>query len=274
MIYRTLIPKPPLSQFVDHLWFYDAFFPDHQRQYVLPYGSVEWIIDLRSSPRHLFDRDDPSKSRSFRRSWISGTHSEYIIIEAAQDSSMIGVRFKPGGAVPFLDCPLNEIAENVFETESVLLRDCRTLRDELIELSTPLEKLRRLEAYLLTEAKKEWRMPRLIEAALKEFSHHPSEASIRQFAERAGISHKHLIHQFAGWVGLTPKRFCRIRRFQCALRQIQKQSAISWAGIASDCGYYDQAHFVHDFQRFSGMNPSRYLADRGEDVNFVPVRGR
>ena len=86
-----------------------------------------------------------------------------------------------------------------------------------------------------------------------------------------GISHKHFIAQFRAVVGLTPKRFCRIRRFQQVLAEVEARQAVKWADLACACGYYDQAHFVHDFQGFSGLNPSAYLTQRGEYLNFVPM---
>ncbi len=85
------------------------------------------------------------------------------------------------------------------------------------------------------------------------------------------MSHKHFIAQFRRHVGLTPKLFCRIRRFQQVLTQVASRRTVEWADVAYSCGYYDQAHFVHDFQRFSGLNPSTYLSERPEYPNFVPV---
>jgi len=60
-------------------------------------------------------------------------------------------------------------------------------------------------------------------------------------------------------VGLTPKRFCRIRRFQRALANIRSPEAIDWADVACAGGYFDQAHLINDFAAFSGMNPLSYV---------------
>ncbi|MBM3831767.1 MAG: AraC family transcriptional regulator [Verrucomicrobia bacterium] len=52
---------------------------------------------------------------------------------------------------------------------------------------------------------------------------------------------------------------------------IEKKRRLEWADVACACGYFDQAHFVRDFQSFSGLNPSRYLTVRGEYINHVPI---
>ena len=97
--------------------------------------------------------------------------------------------------------------------------------------------------------------------------------SIDNVAGELGVSHKHLIQRFRDEVGLTPKRFCRIRRFRSVLSAIQNQHTVDWADLACACGYFDQAHFIREFRDFSGLNPSAYLTQRGEYLGYVPVAG-
>ena len=75
-------------------------------------------------------------------------------------------------------------------------------------------------------------------------------------------------------VGLTPKLFCRIQRFQHVLAELKARRTIEWADVAYSCGYFDQAHFVHDFQEFSGLNPTAYARAQPEHPNFVPINDR
>jgi methylphosphotriester-DNA--protein-cysteine methyltransferase len=63
-------------------------------------------------------------------------------------------------------------------------------------------------------------------------------------------------------VGLTPKQFARVRRFGWALRRLRKGSRVNWARLAVECGYYDQAHLIKDFQTFACVCPSAYLRTR------------
>jgi methylphosphotriester-DNA--protein-cysteine methyltransferase len=60
---------------------------------------------------------------------------------------------------------------------------------------------------------------------------------------------------------MTPKLFCRVRRFQTVLEKISMGRPVRWSDVALDCGYYDQAHFIHDFRSFSEINPVKYLTD-------------
>jgi len=62
-----------------------------------------------------------------------------------------------------------------------------------------------------------------------------------------------------------------VRRFQQALTTVHGTKQVDWTQVALDCGYYDQAHFIHDFQSFSGMTPSAYLAAATPHLNHVPL---
>jgi AraC-like DNA-binding protein len=90
-------------------------------------------------------------------------------------------------------------------------------------------------------------------------------------ADSLGTSHKHFIERFWRDVGLTPKRFCRVRRFQMVLEALAQKRLVDWGDLACACGYFDQAHFIHDFKAFSGLTPTAYLDRRGEYLNFVPA---
>ena len=97
--------------------------------------------------------------------------------------------------------------------------------------------------------------------------------SVSAVVERTGWSQRRFIEVFRDEVGLTPKLFCRVVRFQQVVQKIHRQRQVDWAGVAVDCGYYDQAHFIHDFQAFSGFSPTTYLRVRTAHLNHVPLAG-
>jgi transcriptional regulator GlxA family with amidase domain len=79
---------------------------------------------------------------------------------------------------------------------------------------------------------------------------------------RTGVSQRRLVELFWNEVGLSPKRYCRVRRFNDVLRRIEPVTDVDWTDVAHLCGYFDQAHFNHDFRAFAGLNPSEYLRRR------------
>ncbi len=273
MIFCRHIPAKPLARFVDWFWFFEDLYPLHRREHVLPDGTFELIIDLRDEARHLFDRENSQLDQVFRRSWISGAQSQYIVIDALPASSMIGAHFKPGGVSAILGFPADTLRDRVVELDAIWGSSASELREQLLAAPGPEMKFRALEHFLIERLSQRSFDPtqQRVFWARDLFLHNAETRRIGEVVAQLGISHKHFIDEFRRHVGLTPKLFCRIQRFQQVLSELASRRTVEWADVASSCGYFDQAHFVHDFQRFSGLNPSAYAKERPEHPNFVPV---
>jgi AraC-like DNA-binding protein len=274
MIFRQHVPAEPLASYVDHFWFYEDLFPSHQREHVLPDGTFELIINLRDDARHTFDRYSGHRTL-FRDAWFSGAHSRYIVIDALPGSSMIGVHFKPGGAAAVLGLPADELRDRVVELDAIWGAAAGELREQLLSARGPAAKFNILEHALRTRVAShhgDTMQQRRVFWARDRFMAGADTLRIGDIADQLGVSHKHFIDEFRRHVGLTPKLFCRIRRFQDVLARVTRDTPVNWADIACACGYFDQAHFVHDFRAFSGLTPTRYESHNGiEHINFVPI---
>jgi AraC-like DNA-binding protein len=147
------------------------------------------------------------------------------------------------------------------------------LREQLLEASTPGDRFSILEQFLLAclaQSRTCHPHPAVI-FALQEFQHAPCLPTISSVTEQIGLSQSRFIQVFREAVGLTPKQFCRVLRFQEVLRSLERNVPRSMAELAMDCGYYDQAHFNHDFQAFAGLTPGMYLSLRGEHRNHIAL---
>ncbi len=271
MIHKIHFPKPPLSHFVENIWLVEGFSADYTREKILPDGAIELIIDLGTAPKSIFTDETSETYRTVTKGWISGERTRYIVIGAAKNQSLIGIRFRPGGAYPFFGFPISELSEAVTELDLVWGGLLDEIRNQLVAQESPEARLLWLELFLLRQAKRSLEANRLVAFAVHQLQHSPQFLAIRDLANAIGITQKHLISQFEKVVGLRPKSFARVCKFQKVVNLIERQNEIEWSAIAVDCGYYDQAHFIHEFQAFSGLNPSAYLAQRGEYVNFIPI---
>ena len=186
-------------------------------------------------------------------------------------TSVAGIHFKPGGAYPFLKLPAGELHNDHVGLDACWGRAAAMrLREQLLEAVTPKAKAKILERQLISVAAGPERHS-AVAHALNRFHLAPNAEKISLVTDEIGISARHFIDVFRNEVGLTPKLFCRVRRFQQALRQISSGVQIRWPNVALEAGYFDQAHFIHDFRAFSGINPSSYASDYQGHVNHVPV---
>ena len=105
--------------------------------------------------------------------------------------------------------------------------------------------------------------------AVEEFRARPSVARIGAVTELTGLSPKRFIDRFRAKVRVTPKRFCRLLRFQRVVTHAHGAAEIDWARVAVTSGYYDRPPLIHDFRAFAGMTPSEYKASRTAFQNHV-----
>ena len=271
MIHRLHFPQLPLSQFVENMWLVQGFEAAYSREKILPDGAIEMIFDLDPEPKSIFEDEASEGFRTVKKAWISGERTRYIVIGAETNESMIGIRFRPGGAYPFFRFPISELTESVTELDLIWGRLVDEIRDELQEIESPDERLLKLEWFLMQQVQRSLEPNRLITFAVHQLQHSPQFLAIRDLASMIGITQKHLISQFEKVVGLRPKSFARVCKFQKVVNLIEEQNEIEWSAIALDCGYYDQAHFIKEFQTFSGLNPSTYLKKRGDYLNYIPI---
>ena len=146
------------------------------------------------------------------------------------------------------------------------------VRDRLLEAKTPEARLHLLERLLLQIGRDRIEPDPALAYAVNRITHQPEDVLVKSLAAEIGYSHRQLIRKFDEKVGLKPKGLARVFRFNRVLGSVNPQGATHWASIASDCGYFDQAHLYHDFQELAGMTPSQYLIDRQEYDHFIPIR--
>ena len=275
MAYHTYTPSPLLSNFVEVIWFYEGFTPAHAKERKLPDGQMGLVINLREDSFRTYDRHDPRKFETSRGCLVSGVQSEFIVIDTANQASILGVHFKPGGGFPFFGMPASELHDVQVPLDALWGSTAAELRERLLETETPAEKFAILEQYLLARVASALARHPAVSFALTEIGNKSQPRTISEVTEQIGLSPRRFIQLFSEEVGLTPKLFCRVRRFQQVLRSLQQRTGnarqIDWAYVASSCGYFDQAHFIRDFKAFSGLNPTAWLPLRGEHINHVAI---
>jgi AraC-like DNA-binding protein len=270
MIAHTHIPSPPLSDFVALFWYYEGYVMPHAKERLLPTGTTELVINLRDDQIETYDSSAGSM-QSFRGAVVGGPHSESFVINTSQEESVIGVHFKPGGAFPFFKLPAGELHNLHVGLDDLWGAAAGELREQLLAAAAPEAKFRILETSLLAQTANPLARHKAVSFALEEFHSVPHARTIGEVTDHIGLSARRFIQVFSEQVGLTPKLFCRVRRFQEVLQHVGMTKDVDWVDVASSCGYFDQAHFIHDFQAFSGFTPTAWLALRGEHVNHVPL---
>jgi AraC-like DNA-binding protein len=267
--YHQRVPRPPLDAFVASIWlFRDSPHPQALER-ILPTGAAQLIVNLKEDRTRVYDPNHPRRCVSTAGTILAGVQSGYQIIDTAEQEYVAGVAFRPGGSTAFVRVPACETRDADTPLESLWDRQpTADLREQLLERSHPDAQLDAIETALRAMLQPTGVHP-AIAFALTAFNRIPLATNIGAVTDAIGMSAKRFIERFKAQVGVSPKRYCRIRRFQHALARAHRGQAVDWPQLALECGYYDQAHFIHEFRAFSGLTPTSYLGSRTAFQNHV-----
>ncbi len=269
MHYHHRVPAPPLDLCVESIWVYRSEPRPRTLERVLPTGAAQLIVNLHEDQTRLYDPTHPQRCTVSPGTVLAGPRTGHQIIDTSEQEYVAGVAFRPGGFRAFVRVPAHEASDADVALEALWgRRRTAVLRERLLEAAAPEPQLDVLEA-ALGEMWTSFGVHPAVRCALARFDRVPTMASVAAVTQAIGLSPKRFIERFKVDVGVTPKRFCRIRRFQRAVALASRGHRVEWTRIAADCGYFDQAHFIHDFRAFAGVTPTAYETARTPFPNHV-----
>jgi AraC-like DNA-binding protein len=225
------------------------------RQRIYPDGSMALVIHLQKETTCFFVDDRPC---NVRVPLLAGPWSRSFQIDPSQSAPAIGVVFRPGAARMFFPIAAHEL-HNIDIALSDFDRDeANRLLNEVCSAGDIPSEFLALERYLDMKLAQAVPPHPLIRYAVDQLSREGVVSSIQKIQTDTGLSHTRFIQLFREHVGLTPKLFGRVRRFRALLQRIEKGMLTNWAELAADCGYFDQAHLIHDFRAFAAITPRDY----------------
>ncbi len=271
MIFKTKIPDFPLNTLVNSMSYFEGFSALHKVDRFVPDGGIELLLNLTENSQAVYDDTGTSELRSYRKSWVSGIRTSHINIAAGKDSTMFVVEFVPGLTFPLFPFPMHEIANSVVEADAIFGNSIADLRERILNSETLEMKFDVLEEWLSRKLEEPNRNIKIIRHAASLLSQLPSSYDIGEISYSTGVSNKHLAHIFKQHLGIPPKQFQRIHRFQNVLKEIEATTDPDWLTLAIGNGFYDQAHLINEFKHFCGFTPSEYLKRKGPFLNYIPI---
>lgn len=275
MDYRELTPAPRLRPYVRCYWTLSApAVADAAPQRVLPDGCVEMVINIGDRfIRHSADGTRETQPCAL----LVGPTTRHMSIAPAGTIRLVGVRFAPGGALPFLSVPPSELRDVAPALEDVappfephlaerLAGATAGTEGEILDraLARQLDRTRRLS---------DDRVRASVRAAFTA----PRPPRVDELLALAGFGVRQLERRFRDQVGYGPKTLCRLVRFQRVVRAVEPGTAVNWARLAAVTDYADQSHMAREFREFAGTTLSGYTCElhpMSDRFHGAPVDGQ
>lgn len=269
------LPHPSLAGFVKSVWMSTPGDTASlaTREHILPNGEMHLVFRLRGPEIRIFDARHTAKGLTLGQAVVGGARTGFYAKEIAGSSEAVGVQLMPGAALALLGLPASELAGQHTRLEDLWGNSARWMQEQLAQAATPAQKMQGLQGLLLARLKST-PLPAALPTMVWAAAQLKAGATVRQTVAQSGYSHRQFIRLFSHCVGLAPKQYSRVQRFQRALALLCRGGAtriFSLADVAQDAGYSDQPHFNREFREFSGLTPEQYRQAPVVSPNHVPL---
>lgn len=253
------VPRPPLDELIDDLYYLEGA-PPYARLTLPPAPSALLVVNLGAPFRIRAGTD--LETAEYADGCVITTPTRAYEFGYPRPTRSVGVHFKPWGPASFLPMPAAELRDRPVTLEQVWGRTAvAELRDRLATADDPRRKLTLLEDELRRRLRETTGLA-LVRHVSSVIAATRGAAAIGDLSTAAGVSSTQLAQRFKELVGVTPKRLARTYRFAATVFSIDPTAPIDWGGLAGGAGYFDQAHFGHEFRAFTGLTPTRYIEVR------------
>ena len=251
--YAQLAPAPALRDLVDcvHLGVEHIAAGRVVEERVLADGAVHLILNL----------GDPVAGSDgvARDAEAQGAALAPSIVRMAGHMEAVGVRLRPGGALPLLGVPADELTGRNVSLDLLWGGAAAEARERLAAAPSGPARAEVMNRILLERlAGRDAGANAAVAAATRLIAREGGRRPVREVAAAVGVGERRLEQLFRRHVGLTPKGASRLARFRTTVARLRQHPDTSWTALAFDGGYADQSHLVHEFRELAGLTPGAF----------------
>lgn len=260
MYYKQYIPSPPLQHVVEHYWHFVVELNQSLEQNFQTPLLQGMTFNLKEMPEDLMFKGKSLKMD--KPVYLFGQSLQpRVSISNRNGIDIIGVKFKPLGIHTITGINMEHIADMTINAEEIWGYEIQLLCESMYESLSTVEAIQKLDTYLIDKMNKQKVRNRVscVEHALQVIHCSNGNIDVKNLQLETYTSRKSLERAFINQIGILPKLYSRISRYNNAKESIEKSNTINWQNIIYKNGYYDQSHFINEFKEFSGKTPSEYI---------------
>jgi AraC-like DNA-binding protein len=239
-----------------------------------------WVEPPQPLATLMISLEDPLRTErgSLPRAWIAGLDDRPEVVATGGRHTEVDIKLTAVGAAVLSGMPMEELSGQVVPLEEVFGSTAANLAEQLHETPDWDARFDLVERLLLGRIDTAGPDPFVTEAVAR-LEASDGRMRIGQLARDLSVSRRHLATRFREQIGLPPKTFARLLRFEAVRRQMADRPQ-SWADVAASCGYADQSHLNREFRELGGTTPAGFLARQlpgggtvGDGITFVQDAG-
>jgi len=259
MRYKMVRPHAGLREYVQYYCYMESEGrePDVLER-VIPTANVQLMFHYGNP----FAVRLPDESEYIQPSSIvSGLTDSFSDVSTNGETGVVFIVFQPAGACHFLRFPLSELENRSLDMGDVFGNEIREVEERLVSTQAVCDRTEVIDRYLLGKLRE---IPEYDDSLVREGVRLAKliggAVTVRRLSQRLSTTEKNLERKFSRYIGISPKRFLQVVRFEGIMAALYRKRSVNLTEIALNCGYYDQAHFIKEFKRFTGYTPGNFIA--------------
>jgi AraC-like DNA-binding protein len=267
MIFNRIAPELNLTGLVDCFWTASGSDREPCRVKIIPDGFTEIIFHFADPYRIRLEDSWELQTRSL----LAGQITKHFFLENTGASEILGVKLKPTTISKFFKIPMRDLTDKVVDLLTALPQ-WTTIEQLIYQARSHEERISLISRNLAEVERKENEMTPIDKAVAAIFEK-KGMLRVNEIAEEVNLGERQLENLFREHVGVSPKLFSRIVRFNYIF-EVVRNNRMSWCDLAYEAAYYDQSHFIRNFKDFTGENPADYFFEEKTMANFFLQKGR
>jgi AraC-like DNA-binding protein len=267
MIFQKHLPKFPLDNYVESIIYIEG----NNKGTGLPKTAMSLVFNLADSFK-LYTDAHFINYIDYKKHWVAGMQTKPSNVESYGLSKMLVVQFKTLGAYMFLNDPLHCYTNDYIALDALYKNDADETWEQLQEAQTLSIKFQIIENFLYRKLLTKKQPDKRLISTIALLLNNPANSSINEICKQQNISRKHLNHLTKEYTGVSPKTLSSLQRLQSTLKNISSSKTVKLTTLAYERAYFDQAHFINDFKRFTNLKPTEYakLVENTLSLRIVP----
>lgn len=256
MVYQQLPPPYHISNYVRYFWTLEsAQFDSLPRLFGPLADGCPGIIFQPSALGIYYDQQ-----KQLPEIFLYGQTLTRTALHFVGKFQTIGICFYPNALKSIFGFNANEITDSCLNLNLLKLSKSVDVLDQLLTSRSVAAQIKSLSDYLLSSiSENNVALDRTTQHALTQIIQTKGRISLKDIHKKLNVTERTFERKFSQYVGISPKIFSRICRFQAALSQIKSRDYINLSDIAFDNGFADQSHFIRTFKEFAGLSPYAFL---------------
>jgi AraC-like DNA-binding protein len=261
MKFTRISPHPDLEKLIECYWMMQSDDTTPQVEKIIPDGFTELIFNYGS----VYKAKTNGSWYTQTPNLLAGQISSYFYLENTADTGSFAIKLKPAALTQLFGLNMENYLDQIVDLDTFPHPQLAGLKDELLPFQNEQILKQRLDDHFLVLSKSATENP--LAEVLELLFDSNGKAGIKELCAAGNKSERQLQRLFKKYVGLSPKYYARIIRFNYIF-QLIKEKERSWAEIVYESGYYDQSHFIRNFKAFTGEDPSAYYFEAPNMANF------